>query len=79
MALVKATLTTALYNTLKNQYEGTLTTQQNSELLSLAGDLATCFDDYIKSATIIVPLGIPVLCAPYPGATTAPSSPATIS
>lgn len=79
MALVKATLTTALYNTLKAQYDGTLTTAQNNQLLDLAGDLATCFDDYIKTATIIVPLGIPVVCAPYAGATTAPSSPASIS
>jgi len=79
MALVKLTLKTALYNTLKSQYDGDLTSEQDTKLNSLAADLATCFDDYIKSATIIIPAGQVVVCAPYPGATTAPSPPAQIT
>jgi hypothetical protein len=76
--LIKETLTTALYNTLKNQYEGELTTDQNTRLNSLASDLSDCFDNYIRSMVITVPAGIPLVASGYPGATTAPSQ-ATIS
>ena len=48
-----------------------------------AAALATAIDDYIKSATITVPAGIPVAtagsAAAQTGATTGPSGPATIS
>lgn len=48
-----------------------------------AGAIATAIDDYIKSATITVPAGIPVsttgTATAQTGATTSPSGPATIN
>jgi len=45
----------------------------------LSSIIATNVDTYIKSATIVVPPGQILNAGGYPGATTAPSPPATIS
>jgi len=50
MALVKTTLTNAIFNAFKSQQSK----QQNPDdaLKDLADKLATAFDDYIKSGTV---------------------------
>ena len=87
MPLVKSTLVDAVKaaldigsdanQDLENEVSADDLRQQQAEAI------ATAFDDYIKSADIIIPAGIPVTTAGSPtsqaGATTAPSAPATIS
>ena len=79
MTLIKGTLKASIQAAMVSQYDGTPNAEQTSSMSDFADDLASAIDAYIKSATIIVPPGQVVLCAPYPGATTAPSPSATIT
>jgi hypothetical protein len=83
MALVKATLKAAIVSALNvNMTSVTPTADQTKQVNDLAGAISDAVDAYIKSATITVPMGIPVSTAGSPsaqtGATTAPAT-ATIS
>lgn len=80
MPLAKPLLTLQIYLAFKEAQ-----TAPNNDVaqLLLAEELATAIDTYIRSATIIIPPGIPVATAGSPaaqaGASTAPSPPAIIT
>lgn len=92
MALVKASFKSELEKAFKSAFKEIRDGMKESDgsddvIASLADKLAKAVSDatdtYIKSATITVPAGIPVSTAgsavAQTGATTAPSSPATIA
>jgi hypothetical protein len=86
MALVKATLKAAILDALNIGADSEQDLENPVDAADLrdqqADALVDAIDAYIKSATIIVPMGIPVAttgtAAAQTGATTAPSGAATI-
>ena len=81
MPLLKPALILKIYLAFKTAQSSAL--NLDAAQLLLAEELATAIDMYIRSATIIVPPGIPVATAGSPaaqaGASTAPSPPAIIT
>ena len=83
MALNKATLKNKIETAFKNQLQASKEKNANPDALisELSQSIADAVDQYIRSATIIVPPGQPVqvVVPAGTGATAGPSSPATIS
>ncbi len=68
MALVKATLKQGIVSLMSD-----MRSKEDLSDDAFAEELASLIDSYIKSATIIVPVGITVSTPSGPGATTAPA------
>lgn len=83
MALNKASLKNKIENAFKKQLNAAKDKNADPETLiaELSQSIADAVDQYVRSATIIVPPGQPVqvIVPAGTGATAGPSSPATIS
>ena len=77
MPLIKKVLETKILLALQKLSTTNLDTKSAQK--ELAKELASAFDSYIKSATIITPSGQILLAGPYPGTTTTPSPPAKVT